>query len=393
MTASIAKTIAITLAERTGVQPALQAAPSIEAVHLDSPIQPDQTALASRWILHPFLDYMLACGGLVWLLFGIHFFFFSGTDKGAAASALLTISSLGSLFLGEGHTAATLVRAYGKKELRQRHPILTMWVPIALCLVGAIGATVPAFTPILVKIYLLTVPQHFMAQSYGIARLYLIKHNYQINSCEKLALQMVTQCTIAFAILRQLTYKEWSGTTLLGQPVPFWGPVPALPFQVSQVLLICSLTFFFGLIIYRANKIGRTFPLPALVTLLTGVAAFTMGQAATGIFWLYVSAFFHATQYLVTVIACHLSESTSIRSSSERLRSLVRNSPATRLLGMILLVSVFIYIGVPRILEQLGCNYSLVFVSIFTTINFHHVLMDRVLWKLRRKEVRQAAAG
>ncbi len=366
------------------------------AIRLDQvSVQPDAAApdapveQTGAWLLHPVIDYLLACGGLVWILFAIHFFFLSGSGKGAA-TALITLSATGALFLGEGHTAATLVRTYGRKELRDRLGFYTRWLAAFLLFVGALGTTVPGVAPVLVKIYLLMVPHHLMAQSYGIARMYCLKHNYRLNVTEKVALQAVTFSTVLFATLKQLTYRQWSGTSFLGQAIPFWGPLPEPFLLFAQSLLIASMILFAAVIIHRATRTEQFFPLPALLTMITGVAAFTMGPAATGIYWLYVSAFFHATQYLLVIVTCHLKECAYPSSPRQRLASLAKNSPATRLLGMVLLVSVFIYVGIPGILAQFGFNYSWAVAAIFTVVNFQHILLDGVLWRLRRPELRRS---
>ncbi len=57
---------------------------------------------------------------------------------------------------------------------------------------------------------------------------------------------------------------------------------------------------------------------------------------------------------------------------------------------MVLLVSVFNYVGIPGILAQFGFNYSWAVAAIFTVVNFQHILLDGVLWRLRRPELRRS---
>lgn len=354
------------------------------------PDQSESTA-SSKWFVNAPCDYMLVCGGIAWLLFGIHFFILGGTGSGTMAGTLITASALGSLFLSEGHTAATLVRTYSKPELQKQFPLQTKWLPLSLIVMAAIGAAIPTFAHVLVKLYLLTVAHHVMAQAYGIARLYCIRHDYQLDKFQLLTLRMVIHGTVAFATLRQLTYKDWSGTTILGLEIPFWGPLPEPCFQFSQGYLLLSVLLFVGSIMKEAYVSGRTFPLPALITVGTGIAAFTMGQSATGIYWLYVSAFFHATQYLMVVIYSHWNENgLKNEALSKKLATLTSNSSTSRMLGTVLLVSVFMYIGIPRILQHFGCDFTVTAASIFACINLHHVVMDRVLWRLRRKDVQES---
>ncbi len=346
----------------------------------------------SRWILNPVMDYLFACGGLVWLLFGFHYFVLAGSTQGPLSVALLTFSALGALLLGEGHTAATLVHTYRRADLRNRLSFYTKLLPLFFGILAACGTVIPGVAPILVKIYLLIVPHHFMAQSYGIARVYCLKQGYVLGDDERRALLLVTWCTTIFAVIRQLTVIEPKEKPFLGQAVPTWQILPEPLFVVAQVLLISCIFAFVAIITLRGVKEKRLFPVPALLTMATGIAGFTMIQSATGIYWLYVSAFFHATQYFLTVLVSHWNEQ-QVVSCGDRIRSLTRNSSTTRMLGIILLVSVFIYIGIPRILESFGLNYMLAMAAIFSTMNMHHTAIDGVLWKLRRAEVRKAVSA
>ena len=351
----------------------------------------DGNVNTSKWILNPFLDYMLACGGLAWMLFGLHFFVLAGSTAGPAAQTLLTISSLGALLLGESHTAATLVHTYRSVELRNRFALYTKILPFFFLAIAAAGSFVPGVAAILVKLYLLIVPHHFMAQSYGIARVYCVKQNYRLQDDERRALLLLTWSTTIFAMVRQLTAFE-TPHPFLSQAVPQWAILPLPVFDLVRVVLVASIVMFISVIALRAVKEKRMFPLPALLTMATGITAFSLINAAHGIYWLYVSAFFHATQYFLTVLASHWNEH-KIVSCEARIRSLFTNSATTRMLGLTLLLSVFLYIGVPRILESMGCNFLLVMASIFTVLNFHHTAVDGVIWKLRKKEVREAVSN
>jgi hypothetical protein len=57
---------------------------------------------------------------------------------------------------------------------------------------------------------------------------------------------------------------------------------------------------------------------------------------------------------------------------------------------MILLVSVFLYIGVPEILGRFGLDLQWTVAVVFLIINIHHILLDGVLWRLRSPCLRHA---
>ncbi len=72
------------------------------------------------------------------------------------------------------------------------------------------------------------------------------------------------------------------------------------------------------MIVKRAVQSGQLFPIPAQLTLLTGVTAFVLAPVATGIFWLYVSAFFHGAQYLMVVTTKLVKENAGAECTGEQ---------------------------------------------------------------------------
>src|SRR5262245_59495387 len=75
------------------------------------------------WILHPAIDLLFCCGGLVWLLFAFHYFFVAPSHNETLVSALSLLVILGTHVLSETHTSATLFRAYRTRETRERYAL------------------------------------------------------------------------------------------------------------------------------------------------------------------------------------------------------------------------------------------------------------------------------
>lgn len=350
-----------------------------------------------RWFLSPAFDYFFVCGGVVWLIFAFHYIGLGGTKEGAIARTLVMVSSLGALLLAEVHTAATLVRTYGNNNLRARHFLLSNWVAFAFCGLTLIAMCTPILATSLLKLYLLFVPHHFMSQCYGMVRIYCLKQDYRIDKLENWALNTVVRTTVAYSMLRQLTYKDWSGTKFLGAEIPFWGPVPEPFLRVSEFALAAAVTLFAFALVRASLRTDRTFPLAGILTLLTGMGAFVMGQAATGIYWLYVSAFFHATQYLTVIVACKIGECIASKDEARKdsvinkslFSRLTSSRPVATLLFTIVALSLSLYLGLPRVLQACGFDFGLALVSTFATINLLHFVLDSVLWRLRSAELRR----
>lgn len=319
------------------------------------------TRRSSKWLLSPVYDYIFVCGGLVWLLFMAHFWGL-GSGTTGSASLLLGLSTIGALVLAEGHTAASFVNALiGKKQVGQ-HPIVCgKWAVIVFSLMACIGAGWTAAALVLAKIYLLMVPHHFMAQAYGVAKLLCHKHEFKLTEHEDRGMRSVCQMTALLAFARQLGV-ETPESVFLDQVLPQWNFIPDSILDTLTVLLGVTLFYFLVLVMKRAVCTKSFMPGTSLLTLATGIAAFTMSQEATGIYWLYVSAFYHATQYFAVLLAT------------------MKRDVLLKFLGKTALLSAFLYMGVPKIVEQFGGTYAVAAVSLFAVINIYHITIDSVVW-------------
>jgi hypothetical protein len=301
--------------------------------------------------------------------------------------AVCTIA--GTHALSETHIAATLARVYKTPERRRKFSFYTHWAALVCAILLIAGLFVQGVTPILAKIYLLWVAQHFTAQTYGLTLMYCYKADYRLSALQKNLLWLLMNSTAAFAILRQLTYKEWNPDGFLAQHIPFWGPLPEWVLQGCTAVLIASAGAFVFCLLSKYFSERRMMPLPAILLLFTGVMIFVLGRDLTGLFFLYVPAFYHGSQYVVLSIAYHLREDGHANSKPRRnFGQLFLQSPGVRYQGMLLLIAMAIYIGLPRLLGEFGFSYTLAFATVFVAINLHHFLTDRAIWKLRDREVR-----
>jgi hypothetical protein len=333
---------------------------------------------------------LFCCGGLVWLLFVAHYFIATPLHDTHLLEALAIAAVLGTHTLGETHTVATLVRVYNKEDSRQRFSLYTHWAALAFGALALAGLFVPGVTAIMAKIYLLWVVQHFTAQTYGLFLLYCYKNNYTLNKLEKNVLFVLMNTTAAFAILRQLTYKEWSANGFLGQKIPFWGPIPPSLLHMVAIALALIVVAFTLLVLRKAITQKQVIPLPAALLVFTGLLIFVVAKPVTGILWLYVPAFYHGSQYLVLTSAAYFKEKRLPDSTNQaQLVSMFLQSEGLRYHAFLILGAVFLYIGVPRLLQEFGFDYALTFATIFTVVNLHHFLTDQAIWKLRDPKLRQ----
>src|SRR5579885_384516 len=112
----------------------------------------------SAWIVSPVIDFLFGCGGLVWILFLLHYYFLNGSGTGTIAEALIITSSLGAVCLSETHTAATLVAGFRHaKSPGLLRSALYLMAALSLAL-AVFGIALPGAASILVKVYLLIIP-------------------------------------------------------------------------------------------------------------------------------------------------------------------------------------------------------------------------------------------
>ncbi|HEY9715318.1 MAG TPA: hypothetical protein V6C72_17735, partial [Chroococcales cyanobacterium] len=322
-----------------------------------------------RWILHPVADLLLSCGGLVWILFAFHWCIAAPTKNVLLLQTLAIVSILGTHGFGETHIAATLMKVFGSLSTRQKfHRQTTVWVAIFACL-GLAGLFIPGVTPWMTRAYLILVAQHFTAQTYGLALLYCYKNQYTLDNVDKTVIRWLLNFTALYAVARQLTFKEWNANGFLAQQVP-WFTLPGWIFNIIAVALVATGLLSIILIVKRAVTAGQLMPLPAILTIFTGIAMFVATRDQVGILFLYLPAFYHGSQYVVLTLATHLKEKGLPDGipTTEIYRAC--SSPAAlKYLGMLLLMACAIYIGLPRMLEEIGFAYTLSFATVFLVFN------------------------
>jgi hypothetical protein len=383
-------------ADFNNIYPLPETKTRLSLIKSEQPHAPENSGAAANsygWILHPAIDLMMCCGGLVWLLFAFHNFLVLPlhNEKLTALMSLLVI--IATHALSETHTSATLFRAYATTETRKRYSLYTKWAALACAALALAGLFIKGFTPVMAKVYMLWVVQHFTAQTYGLCLLYCYKNNYKLGDRDKLVLSGLLNLTAAYAIIRQLTYKEWNGNGFLAQTIPFWGPLPEWICTASMYSVVLAAAAFVAITAIKFAKERQILPLPAAFMLLTGVSIFVVGRDIAGVLWLYVPAFFHGAQYVVVTCAHHLKEKGLPEGTApSEMWRLLSSPTALKYLGSLLGAAVIIYIGVPRLLQDCGFDYTLTFATIFCAVNLHHFLTDQAIWKLRDPKLRKALA-
>lgn len=329
-----------------------------------------------RWIVNPVVDLLFVCGGLVWILV----FLTNSSGDFALAGNIAVAAHL----FSETHIAATLRKIYNDPSSIARHSMYTIILPLFSLAIFVVGISIPGITAALLKAYLIMLMYHFMSQTYGIALLYLYKWNYAPGVFFKSILRGFLLSIASMNIAKQLAEPSALPESFLGLQLPASSLLPHFFVDITQqcfytiaFVLVCS-------IVFEVIESRKYVPLPVVLILLTSVAAFGTNSVLQGLFWFYLPAFFHGSQYIAITLSQHL------KSRNHDIRH-INVEMSNETLGYylsLLLIAVAIYIALPQALRFAGVQYDLAFATVFALVGLHHFMTDQAIWKLRDPKVR-----
>lgn len=349
--------------------------------------QPSQLRNTNPWILHPALDLFLGCGGLVLVLASGEF---CPATRPWFQFWIPIISIVAHLF-SETHIAATLNRLYGNAEQRNSHPFCAIFLPVLALILFCVGIHNSFVLGIALKIYLLWIVQHFLAQIYGLCMIYFYKTNFVLSNFEKRLFRYSLGAITISVILRHLSRRTELMPTLLGVELPHWELIS--PEIVSLAEFVShSLLLKMCLTLLQKSLCERKFvPLPISLLLLTTVVSFEYSELRQT-FWFYLPAFFHGSQYLLVSFAQRLKESGV--APAQFFRKGWRGSLLDNLLEYylaLMLISFSLFIAFPFFVSLVWkVDLSISFAGAFAFVGLHHFITDGFVWKLRDPKVRSS---
>jgi hypothetical protein len=336
------------------------------------------------WILHPVIDILFVCGGLLWLGIAGYYTFGMHID----ARTALCLGLLCSLFTTTMHQPATLFRVYKSPRTRKQvGKIVTLWgvVVIALAIPGLFSQT---FTSFLLLATFAWSNQHLLAQSYGIVLIYCYKRNYILSKSEKQSLLMVINSTIVYLIVRLFSQPLTNRPAIYGTQSAWLGQLPDIFLTGATVALQIATVWFAFLVVRKWKKEGKIFPLPALLTLCTSLMIPAI-SASGPLFGLFIQNLFHSAQYNVVTLAYYLKE----RGLPEnvpvsQIHTQLLKKPAINYFCFLMIVGVSIAVFLPVSLAFIGFQTT-AYTVCYCAWNMHHYFADAAIWKLRDPEVRK----
>jgi hypothetical protein len=281
------------------------------------------------------------------------------------------------------HVVATFTRLAFDRDSFRQHRFLVLGVPILV--VAATAAAVKLLGLWVVPtVYLYWQWWHYARQSYGISRIYQLRnvHRRERDRLDNWMLSLV-------ALLGILHRSAQGWRSFLGAEVRLL-PVPALVVQVVAVAAAAAVILWLA----REARRARAGQLDGPHAFYLGSHALVFGVAYLGIRdldvgWLVVNVW-HNAQYLLLVWHYNNNRFRAGLSPAHRFLSWI--SQARRwpvYVAVCLLLSAAFYGGLAAASVALASSALPLMVVAYQVINFHHYIADAVIWKMRRKPVRE----
>jgi hypothetical protein len=345
------------------------------------------------WILHPAIDLIFVCGGLVWLFGAI---FLSNLVHVSTETGNMLYFVFFMVFVVP-HGMATMVRIIDVPATRKASGLKVLLLGVlcfALMLFGCFSEFGASFVG---RMALAFSFQHGLGQAYGISLIYCYKRKFYLSKVEKKIYWLTVQAGILLGVVVILGHPQIGFAS--AQLVPILPAFPAWVDRALDVTFGVSVLVFLGVLVRKYIREKQLMPLPALLTMGTGlfIFAIVIPHAAYIGGWfavLYYTAhgLFHTPQYLVVTTAAQLKnrgwpESLPLSKISSRLCS---KTAFMYFLTVYSIAWVYMFSSTkaPAVMTSLGMvpHPELWYLAFISATNLHHYWTDALIWKLRDKD-------
>lgn len=285
---------------------------------------------------------------------------------------------------GYHHVIATYTRLCFDRESFGQHRFLLFWLP-PIVLVATLAAGLGIGIWVISTVYLYWQWFHYARQSWGVAQIYRRKAGKLIDEPLWLS-QVIFYLVPVWGILNRS----------FQQPATFIGvEVRALPvpgFLVDAVGIAAGL----GVAIWCAMRVRMWLrgELPLAQTLYIA-SHFVMFTAAYVLIeditygWLAVNIW-HNTQYLLFVwLFNNQKYRAGIDPKARLISTLSQTGSIARYFAVTLAITVIAYAGARYLLLDVMA-IAVPIILIYQTLNFHHYIVDSVIWKARKRPIQTA---
>ncbi|HEY9775907.1 MAG TPA: hypothetical protein V6C81_19245 [Planktothrix sp.] len=353
---------------------------------------PKESTEPYPWILHPVLDYLLCCGGLLLILALLVCAFPDAfRNDGSLSKSIVTFSLIA---LSMPHGLSSYLRVFNSKSTRTAIARKVVILGV-VCVIASIATLFSETAWILVGhiVFYLGV-QHLFAQSYGIALVYCYKRKYYWTKWEQKVFNLVAVQLVTFHAMARI-FSQDNGYFITRSFGPAWFPI-WVP-KVSGALLYASLIVFIGVCVRKYIKEKKIMPMPAIFLLITTFVYQGMLPFLTSTPLLSAMAIapnLHLTQYFAITTSYFikevgLPENVKFSQISSQLLKPTALKYFAFLLSVGFITTILIIPGVWNLGGMMGFDRGNVVLAVFICINAHHYITDSLIWKQRDPQVRK----
>jgi hypothetical protein len=286
--------------------------------------------------------------------------------------------------LGYHHVVSTFTRLAFDRESLREHTFLVTWLPL-LVLLAVVGACLATGPWILTTSYLYWQWWHYTRQSYGVSRIYQRKAGVGDDLLAKLVMYAVPTCGILFRSYQEPAKFLFAEVKVL--PVPFL----LLTLSVAFAAGVTALWVMRQVAAWRAGTLSPAYTLYVSSHLLI----FTVGYLLIRDInhgWLVLNVWHNAQYILIVWMFNNNRFKAGVEARARFLSTISQRRNVGRYFLACLAISTAFYVALALTLNWVAAATAaalpLVVVA-YQVINFHHYIVDSIIWKVRKKSLRQ----
>jgi len=289
--------------------------------------------------------------------------------------------------LGYHHVVSTFTRLTFDRESFDQHRFLVLWLPL-IVVAGVILAWAALGSWVLTTAYLYWQWWHYTRQSYGVSRIYGRKAGLPSND-------LLTRLTIYAVPVWGILYRSYQApdkylfTEVKVLPVPF--SLVAVAGGFALIVTTCWLLEQIKALSEGRLAVAHTLYMCSHLVVF-GVGYLLISEINHG--WLVLNIW-HNSQYILTVWMFNNNRFKNQPDTRHRFLSHIsQRKNIFSYFAVCLVISTVFYGALSATLNWLSPTMALVttlplFAVVYQAINFHHYVVDAIIWKVRKKTLRQ----
>jgi len=295
-------------------------------------------------------------------------------------------------FLGYHHVVSTYTRLIFDLDSFKEHKLLIIYLPIAVAAaVTLVALSMGAWA--LVTVYLYWQWYHYTRQSEGVCKAYGAK--YRNKDLGDLLVSRLAFYAVPLAGI--LHASAQNPTNFLGMPVKTIF-IPEWLLSISNTLAIAAviLWLYQQLKLWKKGQLAKSYFTYMLSHfLIFSVAYIWISDLSIG--WLTINIWHNAQYILFVWLFNNRRFGGEVDNKSVLLSTLSQNGRfLLYTLACFSISSVMYFLiqnyGVSALTSWTGIPITVAALVIYQTINFHHYIVDSIIWKLRKKSIRSKFA-